>query len=362
MGQDTHRNRSVSRRLFVKALALAGAVALTGCSPQTAGTGGDDPSGLVALDASRENGYLGRWISKSVDGESCKVTTAPGAFLEFDVAGATSASVRIDSLMKDTPFYWAWQIDGGDPVREQTGTREIRLPDKDGHLVRITADGIWETTNRWGGEVGFALRGIDPGAGTCTPHPLEGKVIAYYGDSITEGDCVFGANSAPLRCSAVHGYATLSARILGCLPYCSGYGGTGILEKGTFAPAYEAVTHYSRGRLAPEFEADAVVVEYGTNDKRGSAEAFLRGYERLLEKLSELHPEAPLLCMVPLSQIRADEIRTCAAMAGAHVVETAAWNVPLVADGTHPSVEGAQRMAARLAAELGPFLDQAVAD
>lgn len=355
MGQGKCRNYPVSRRQFLGVLASAGAAALAGCAP-SAPNAGHDPSGLVSLDADRANGYMGRWISKDIDGEPCKVTTAPGAFLEFEVEGTTSPSVRIDSLMEDTPFYWAWQIDGGDPVREQTGGVEIELPDRGSHLVRVTADGIWETTNRWGGEAGFALRSIDPGSGTCTPHPLEGKVIAYYGDSITEGDCVFGANSAPARCSAVHGYATLSAEKLGYFPYCSGYGGTGILEKGTFAPAYEAATHLSRGRLAPEFEANAVVVEYGTNDKRGSSEVFMRGYARLLDKLSELHPEAPLFCMVPLSQIRADEIRACATLARAHVVETENWGIRLVADGTHPSVEGAERMAKKLAAELGPLL------
>lgn len=339
----------------MQAFAAFGTAALLGgCAPHMPSS--LDPSGLVALEPTRDNGYLGRWISKELDGAPCKVTTAPGAFLEFDVKGTEEIAVRIDSLAKDRPFYWAWQIDGGDPVREKTGTVTVHLPDTETHRVRLTADGIWEVTNRWKGEDGFALRGIDAGGGTCEPHPLDGRVIAYYGDSITEGDCVFGPGSAPVRDSAVHGYATLSAEKLGCLPYCAGYGGTGVIERGTFAPALDAVAHYSRGRQAPAFEADLVVVEYGTNDKRTTPTVFATGYAKLLETLRKLHPEAPGFCMVPLTQLHAAEIRSCAADAGFHVVETREWGVETVADATHPSVKGARRMADRLARELAPYL------
>lgn len=349
-------NKSMSRRSFLGALALLGAVSAVGCS-SSAGTRQEDPSGIVGLEATRENGYLGRWISKTLDSGPCKVTTAPGAFLEFEIAGTTALDVRLDSLMRDTPFYWAWQLDGGTPVRERTGLCTIRLPDAERHVVRITADGIWETTNRWKGEEGFALRAIDPGSGSCSPHPLEGKVIAYYGDSITEGDCVFGPNSAPIRDSAVNGYATRSATALGCLPFCCGYGGTGVIERGSFAPAPEAVTHYSRGRIAPEFSADLVVLEYGTNDRQVPEMPFGRAYAALLDEVSRLHPEAPVFCMVPLSQIHAAEIRSCAAAhENSHAVETATWEVALVADGIHPSSKGAETMARELAAELSPHL------
>ena len=61
--------------------------------------------------------YMGRWFDKDIDGTPHKVTLTDGAHLYFMVENATSFDVVFTVITTGEEPYFAYSIDGGEPVR-----------------------------------------------------------------------------------------------------------------------------------------------------------------------------------------------------------------------------------------------------
>ena len=62
--------------------------------------------------------YMGRWFDKDIDGTSHKVTLTDGAHLYFMVENAASFDVVFTVITTGEEPYFAYSIDGGEPVRQ----------------------------------------------------------------------------------------------------------------------------------------------------------------------------------------------------------------------------------------------------
>lgn len=348
----------ITRRTFICTSALTSAgLVLGACGRKTAPSSNEV---FVLPDPTRENGFNGRWFRKEVNGVSCAVSTAPGAYFSFAVDGTERLEMIFEPMNIESEPYWAFQIDAGDPVRQPISKRGIVLPDAAQHEVRIVFDGTDECANRWTDELGLALAGIEASTGNISPIPSKSPLIAFYGDSITEGDCVLAAHTAPEHNSATHSYAWMLVNRLEADAYFAGYGSTGIGQAGTFAPAETAIDSLSANRRAEVPDVTIVIVEYGTNDIDASVESFAAGYTRVLQKLREMHPSATICCMIPFNQIRAMEIARVVAdmqtireseQERIRCIETAGWDLSYT-DGVHPDARSSAAAAQLIADEL----------
>ena len=347
----------IDRRTFVNSALLVGSALILGaCGEKKHNT--IAPYGVTAREPTPENGYFGRWFDKEINGVTRKVSTTPGAYLVFDVTGTKSLEVIFEDMGLPSTPWWAYQVDGATPVRKRCDDSHLELPDDGQHNVAIIFDSTVESANRWEDELGIALSSIDSGPGGIAQGHTGRPIVAFYGDSITEGDCALGAGSSPEKNSATNGYAWLTKELLGCEAYIAGYGAAGITCAGSFTTASESITHLSASRTAPDFNAALVVVEYGSNDPDADRETFCAGYRELVEQIRAVHPTAPLCCMIPIDQVHAEdivlvveELQAKPEMGELCYLKTDSWSLTYT-DGVHPDTRGAAKMASLLADEL----------
>ncbi len=136
-------------------------------------------------------------------------------------------------------------------------------------------------------------------------------------------------------------------------PYFVGYGGSGIIEQGSFQKCLSVISQASAHRKAESFDADTVVVLHGTNDVYTYGNMYIMEYKKVLEALHKKFPKAKVMAVIPFNQIHADEIRAAgsAYKKWCTVVETANWNLSYT-DGMHPSAKGAERAGKKLAKKI----------
>ena len=109
--------------------------------------------------------FLGRWFEKEIDGATHQCTTTDGAQIYFLTEGCTSFDLHFTDITHIRTPYFAYSIDGSEPVRQLITAPTVRLPDTDRHAVCIIADGMTEGEGKWYEEIGFALKGITPAEG-----------------------------------------------------------------------------------------------------------------------------------------------------------------------------------------------------
>jgi MYXO-CTERM domain-containing protein len=73
--------------------------------------------------------FLGRWFEKEVDGISHMATTTDGAQVYFMTEGCTSFTLHFTDITHIRVPYYAYTVDGSEPVRRRITAPTVSLPD-----------------------------------------------------------------------------------------------------------------------------------------------------------------------------------------------------------------------------------------
>lgn len=310
--------------------------------------------GMRYQDVSGSFGRSGRWYKKGIDGGNYYFTSTEGSSIYFKVTGSQHVDINFVSNLAVATPYFSYSVDGGSMKRQSVSKNRISLGNTKTHYVRLVIDAMSESENRWGGEAGIGIRSITPASanGAIAAIRPQNAVIAFYGDSITQGIRALNKKLTPAGTSATHSYAWHCAAQLDLVPYFAGYGGSGIIQPGSFNNCINAIEAYSMFRKADSYEADVIIVEHGTNDIYTYGEAFINEYKRVLQLLHKKHPNAYIMPMIPFTQLHASEIRQAASsFKWCTVVETASWHITYT-DGLHPNKAGAKTAGLSLAQKV----------
>lgn len=298
--------------------------------------------------------YMGRWFDKDIEGNPHKVTLTDGAHLYFLIENAASFDVTFTVITTGEEPYFAYSIDGAEPVRQHITEPTVTLPDNGRHTVRLIADGMTEGEGKWDQEKGFAIKSVTPAEGGSIVgiKPTE-KVIFFYGDSITEGIRALNMNATSDGNSATNAYSWQCAETLGVTPYLIGYGASGIIMPGSFHTMLNAIDYLSDGRPVDDsISPDIIVVNHGSNDVGQNRQLFEEQLTVTLNRLREKYPEAPIVYLIPFEQTHSRVIPgVVEKMENAYVIETRGWKISYT-DGIHPDVAGAKYAGEQLAAAL----------
>lgn len=305
--------------------------------------------------------YTGRWNVSEAEA----VSTANGSYVEFAFSGECAViEFGIDACTIPFPRVYI-SVDNGVNI-EVPLDKFIRISAEDGeHSVLIILKGSVELQNRWLSplEAAVSIRSLEADAFRPLPEDNR-KTIEFLGDSITEGisidverrythygssrDMVFWDDSTA-------GYAWLTAKALNLRPIIMGYGCLGTTQSGAgnLPDACEAYPYYSDGCPMESFNADYIVINHGTNDRRADRKTFFRQYRRLLEIVRERNPESKIIALTPFCGALADEIREIVDMfnrdCGDEVfcINTTGWISP---EPLHPTRDGHKTVSRNLAA------------
>ena len=298
--------------------------------------------------------YMGRWFDKDIEGNPHKVTLTDGAHLYFLIENAASFDVTFTVITAGEEPYFAYSIDGAEPVRQHITEPTVTLPDTGRHTVRLIADGMTEGEGKWDQEKGFAIRSVTPAEGGSIVgiKPTE-KVVFFYGDSITEGIRALNMNATSDGNSATNAYSWQCAETLGVTPYLVGYGASGLIMTGSFSTMLNAIDYLSDGRPVDDsVTPDVIVINHGTNDGGQSRKKFEEALDSTITRLQEKYPDTPIVYLIPFNQAHARIIsEKLKDTANIYVVETKDWSITYT-DGVHPDAAGAKAAGEQLAAAL----------
>lgn len=316
-------------------------------------------SGIKYKDTDGTFYTTGRWYNKTVGGTKRRMTNTGGGAFYFKITGSKYVTINFATTGLTMTPYYAYSIDGKTPKRKTINSGKISLGNAKTHYVRIIVDALAFEDNKWGAEAGVGVKSIKPNTKTgvvTAVKPVDTPVIAFYGDSITEGTRTLNWNLDPRGTSATNSYAWYCARELNAIPYFAGYSSTGITETGYFSTAYNAATRFSASRKVSSYTADVIVVEHGTNDVHTDAATFTSGYKKLLKKLHSQNPKAKIIALIPLNNIHKSEIKTAAnSYSWCVSVSTSSWGIAKT-EGIHPSAKGAKTMGKKLASKIKKYI------
>ena len=310
--------------------------------------------GIRYKDISGSFGRTGRWFKRNISGGNYYFTNTEGSAVYFKVSGSKYVNIEFVSQVTVAVPYFAYSVDGGSMKRQMISDGRISVGDTKTHYVRLLIDSISEYEDRWGAESGVGIKAVRPvtGSGAVAAVKPLNAVIAFYGDSITQGVRTMSYELSPSGTSATHSYAWYCARQLDLIPYFAGYGGSGIAQPGCFNNCINAINSYSLYRRADNYDADVIVIEHGTNDVYTFGDVFVNGYKQVIEQLHKKHPKAYIMAMIPFTQLHADEIRSAAAgYKWCTVVETGSWRLAYM-DGLHPNAKGSKTAGKYLAKKV----------
>ena len=298
--------------------------------------------------------FIGRWFTKEINGTMHHVTVTDGSTFHFLIEGAASFDLNYTVItLRKTP-YFSYSIDGKSPIRQLITNPTVKLPDQGRHTVCIYADGLTEGEGKWQDERGFAFKDVTvPDGGSIKGIRPKNKVIAFYGDSITEGIRALGMTADSDGNSATNSYPYHCSAELGAMPYWVGYGASGLTRLGSFNTFINAIDYMSANVAVPDdFKPDLIVVNHGTNDGSASVTDFRNALDDALVRLTKKYPDTPVIYAIPFRQTQADSIRrVCKRFKNVTVIETSSWEISYT-DGVHPNAQGAQ--------EAGHLLAEAI--
>ena len=301
--------------------------------------------------------FVGRWFEKEIDGVTHTVSLTDGCQFYFLIQGTDTVTLDFTVITTMEEPYFAYIIDGGEPVRQHITDGTVTLPDTGRHLVQIVTDGLTETEGKWVEEKGFALKSVTPGEGGRIKgvRPTD-KVIFFFGDSITEGIRALNMNATADGNSATNAYPWQCSKVLGTVTYPIGYGATGIIMTGSFNTMKLAMDYNSKDRpVEDSFYPSVICINHATNDGGQPDAAFTTALEDTLTHLREKWPDVPVVYIIPFNQTKAACIRkVMEGFENGYVVETREWRLrgKDFTDGVHPSVQGAQTAGQKLAEAL----------
>ena len=322
-----------------------------------------------------EYGFVGRWFDyEHSDGNTYKATITPGAEMYFKVSGTAKVDFKLNcnDNLHDVP-YIAVSVDGCAPTRISTHRTNAKTivsgldPDKE-HVIRIVVDSFSSAQGtRWteGNGLIFDKVIVDEG-GTITGIMPNNPIIAYYGDSITEGLAALsteGQGMYTTSSSAINAYPFTASHLLGAVSHTNGYGSTGItIEKGlgNVPNCITVIDNMIKDTPIVMPELDAIVLNHGHNDLNASVseEDFAVGYKEVLVRLREKHPGVPIFAVVPYAQRYVDVIKNVVEELDddlIYYVPTADWEYTTT-DGVHPDAAGGEKLGTRLAEVIGKVL------
>ena len=312
--------------------------------------------GMKYADIKGTYGTTGRWFKKSMAGGKYDFTVTDGSAFYFKVTGTKDVNIKfVTNTSAGKPFF-AYSVDGKSMKRQLISKSKISVGGANKtHYVRVVIDAMSEKENRWVGEAGTGIKSITPvtSGGIISAIQPKNSVIAFYGDSITQGVRALNIALTPSGTSATNSYAWYCASKLKYVPYYAGYGGSGIVQMGSFNNLSNTIEKFTIGRKAENFDADVIVIEHGTNDVYTGDSTFYSKYKKAVETLHKKHSKAQIVLMIPFTQIHASAIRK---VASAHkkyctVVETKSWKISYT-DGLHPNKSGAQTAGNNLAKQV----------
>ena len=325
------------------------------CTVTVAYTTYTTSDGMRYKDVKGTCAYTGRWYKKKVDGKEYYYTSTDGSAIYFKVAGSKYVDVSFVAQVAAAIPYFAYSVDGGAMKRQLVTKNRLNLGNTKTHYVRLVIDAMSESEDRWTGEAGIGIRSITPvtSEGAVAAIEPQNATIAFYGDSITQGIRVLSKKLTPAGASATNSYAWRCAEQLDWVPYFVGFGGSGIIQPGSFNNCINAIQSNSAYHKADSYDADVIVVEHGTNDVYTYGDIFINEYKRVLNLLHQKHPKAKVVAMIPFTQIHADEIRKAAAAypKWCTVIETSSWKLSYT-DGLHPNQSGAKKAGQNLAKKV----------
>ena len=318
----------------------------------------------------------GRWDTTD---PNAAVTTTTGAYIEFAFEGTTAVAC-FDVLTNAHPMVRLWiQIDGG-AMAEAPADYFLRVvaPTDGRHVVRIIYKGGTEHDRRWykplTGKVTFL--------GVQTEKPVaigkdDRKIIEFVGDSITEGvlidmDYDEGLASHEKMCyidalnrvyydDACATYAWLTAEALDLRPIVMGYGAVGTTRVGQgYVPvAQEAYPYNFDGSPVTRPQPDYIVINHGANDRGKPAEQYLAGYEKLLDIVLAMNPNAKVVALSAFCGAHHEELGAFIAAynekhaANVAFIDTNGWISP---EPLHPLRDGHRTVAEKLVPILKDLL------
>ena len=291
--------------------------------------------------------FFGRWFAKEFNGYTHFSTLNAGSEFSFQTNGASHVFVYMSGYGSGN-FYFAYSVDGQTPVRQSVGDPVIPVGGAGTHTVRIIIDSIGENGGRWNEETVVGISGISTDSGSISPWQYSGSVIAFYGDSITEGIRTLSTSGH----SYTNSYTWYCSQAMGAIPIVCGFPGSGITTTGVFNTCTNAINYYSSSRGADDHNPSIIVLSHGTNDIHTDSGNFSDAYNQVLDLLHTKYPNAKIACMIPVSQAHADDIRNCASGKDwCGVVETSDWSVSYT-DGIHPDASSSYSMGSNLASAL----------
>ncbi len=297
--------------------------------------------------------FVGRWFEKTVKDAPHMVTTTDGAHLYFLVQGATEIAVNFTKITRLELPYFAYSIDGAEPVRQHIDEPTVTLPDDGYHTVRIIADGLTETEAKWQREIGFALRSVEVNAGRLVGIKPTNKVVFFYGDSITEGIRALSMDANANGNSATNAYSWHTAENLGAVPYLIGYGATGLIQVGSFHPMIDAIDHLSEDRLVDDspvaaVRPDLIVINHGANDSGLATKDFDAALRVAIARLQEKYPGVKIVYCVAFLEAERQSVveqgacveKLASEIEGLYVVHTKDWALSYTDGNLHPDAAG----------------------
>ena len=296
-------------------------------------------------------GFVGRWFDSTISGTNVKSTINQGSELYFKVKNTTSINVNfIVNTAYETP-YFAYSIDGADMTRQLVTSPTLPTVSLDEHIIRVVADGVNESEDKWIGERGFAFKDITvDSTGTVTGVLPKNKKIMFFGDSITEGVRVLNMNANSEGNSATAAFPYIASTNLNAISYRVGFGGAGVTKGGNggVPSLINFIDNMTKNKLAPYYEPDIVVVNIGTNDFDAAPDVFKSQYTAVINRLLIKYSGTPLFIMVPFNGTRKSEITDITNnKKGVYMVDTTGWDISTT-DGLHPDVAGSIKAGTKL--------------
>lgn len=222
------------------------------------------------------------------------------------------------------------------------------------HTVQVIMKSSSEDQHRWHEpiEAKTVLLGIEADE-FLELSPDNRKTIEFIGDSITEGisidvdeGCYYGNEYSMVDFDdSTAGYAWLTAKALNLRPYIMGYGWLGITNYGGggIPPVIQSYAFYSENCPMKSVDADYIVINHGSNDRKSNKELFKKCYYDFLKLVRERNPKSKIIALTPFSGCLALEIKAVVdkynleCSDNVFYIDSTGWVTP---EPLHPNREG----------------------
>lgn len=307
-----------------------------------------------------QNGFIGRWFKKLINGIEHFVTINSGSQIFLRTNNTNTLTVNWTNMTPEITIpYYAYKIDNNEWVRIPITQNTITLPNSGEHLVRIICDGIRESVGKWDAENGYAIKDITINIGGIISgfNPF-GKYITYYGDSITEGIRSLGISGDMSDTnSAIHSYTYYSSEKLCAFPIFIGFGASGLFADGSaarFSNVINSITAHRTITLGSLYyntnTPNLIVINHGTNDQTVEPQTWKNEMANCINLLYKRYPNTKIVLIVPVNNnVFAEQILELATeYNNVYCLDTRGHDVSTT-DGVHPDDNGAKVLGDMLA-------------